>query len=87
MQLDGWNSRIIKMATHFTDGGKNVTVSGWGYIDNHSTVPNQLQRATKKSLSNDECKRMISPWTDFVTESKICTLAIRNTLGKFLLLT
>jgi hypothetical protein len=76
MQIDGWSSKIIPMATHFTDGGKVLEVSGWGFIDNDYTLPNQLQRASLTTMTNEECKERISPWTDFVTESKICTLAI-----------
>jgi secreted trypsin-like serine protease len=52
-----------------------------GFVDNNRTVPNQLQRANKFAMSHSECLERIDPWTDFVPTSKLCTRAIRNTLG------
>lgn len=71
------------MASHFTEGGATVTISGWGFTDNNRTVPNQLQRVEKTVLSHEECRRRIDPWVDFVPPAKICTEAIPNTVGEY----
>ncbi|KAG5681864.1 hypothetical protein PVAND_011271 [Polypedilum vanderplanki] len=69
------NVRAIPYASHFTGGGVDAVVSGWGGTAvTGGPAPNNLQWIRKTTLTNADCRaRMGTANERFVIDSKICT--------------
>lgn len=82
--MNGNTITTIRLApqNHFTDGGVSVTIAGWGFTEwsweHPVSSPDQLQRLTKLTLTNEECKRRMRGNENYVTDSTICTLTVRG---------
>jgi trypsin len=68
-------ARSIPLNGGHIGGGQTVIVSGWGGTSvNGGASPNQLQRLTKSTLTNADCRaRHTAANAAFVFDHKICT--------------
>ncbi|KAJ6647221.1 Chymotrypsin-2 [Pseudolycoriella hygida] len=76
------NVQPIPISSTIFAGGVSVQISGWGTnTQGGGQAPNNLQRLTTTTISNDECRgRFHSLNADRITDRKICTLT-RSTEG------
>jgi trypsin len=68
-------ARAIALNGNHIGGGQTTVVSGWGGTTvNGGASPNQLQRLTKSTLTNADCRaRHSTANAAFVFDHKICT--------------
>lgn len=71
-----FNSRIkaISLASTEPPSGSAVTISGWGRVRTSGELPTRLKYNTLRSLSNAQCKRLIS-------DVDPTTLCLSHTIG------
>lgn len=80
--INNVNIAIIKMPSERTGGDIDVTITGWGFTDWSWEIPqqapNQLQRLSKVTLTNEECKRRMPGNEHLIPDHKICTFTRRG---------
>lgn len=69
----GENIAPIKLSKEYVGGGKNCTLTGWGYtaMIRGFPLPNELQRANLPTITNEECNQK----GHNVGPKEICTLS------------
>lgn len=69
----GENIAPITLSKEYVGGGQNCTLTGWGYTSmiRGFPLPNELQRATLPTLTNEECNER----GHNVGPKEICTLS------------
>ncbi|KAF5287771.1 hypothetical protein FQA39_LY15707 [Lamprigera yunnana] len=63
---------LIALDRSFVGGGMNCVLSGWG--NTHQGVPNKLQRADLRTITNEECLKTHKS----IIDSQICTSTYYN---------
>lgn len=66
----------IPISSSFVDGGHNLTISGWGNINEDGDMADILQFATLKSFSNVDCQKYYEKLN--ITSNMLCTNGTNN---------